>query len=209
MPATTSAIGYPRWREAQQAEHAYWYPAAPMDRQRRRQEERERMAWYAGTLGLPAPELASRSVLELGAGPQGLVTAFPGASGIRRIAVEPMPLEPEDLARYVLAGVALVQCPAESYRGEPVDEVWMTNVLQHVIDPVAVLRTARQHARQRVRLVEWVRVPESVVHPHVITVDLVHEMFADWVLERHLTGRYTTPSWSQEFLAVVYEREEG
>lgn len=201
--AMSTAIGYPRWREAQAAERVYWYPSDPAEHARRRAEEERRLVWYVGLLDLfPPPQL--QSVLELGAGPQGLLTTNVRAE--RRIAVEPMRLDEDDQNRYHAAGVELVQCSAEEYRGEAVDEVWMTNVLQHVLDPAAVLRVARQHARRRVRIFEWVHVPTSVVHPHVITPELLWAAFGDWAVERHLAGRCTTPTWSQEFVASVYAR---
>jgi thiol-disulfide isomerase/thioredoxin len=203
--ALATPIGYPRWREAQAAERSYWYPDDPAEHDRRRAAERAQLTWYAAMLGLDTLDRTTASVLELGAGPQGLVSA-PWCPPVRATAVEPLALSGEDADRYRVRGVPLVQCPAEEYRGEAADEVWMTNVLQHVLDPRAVLRVARQHARHRVRIFEWLHVPESVVHPHVITPELLWDAFGDWAVARHVTGRCTTPTWSQEFVAVVYER---
>jgi len=62
------------------------------------------------------------------------------------------------------------------------DEAWILNCLQHVDDPVAILKNAMTLA-PCVRLFEWIDVPPCPGHPHTITVEMV-----DGVLGQRVSG---------------------
>ena len=195
------------WTQAQRAERDYWCPTDADAWVMRRAAEQEQLALYAGLLGLTPDTVRGRSVLDLGCGPQGLLLTM--APILRRgMAVDPLMFAGQDEARYAAAGIARVVEPAETFRApndERFDEVWCYNVLQHVMDPERVLETARMHA-DRVRVFEWLHVPASIVHPHVITAPLIRNLFTDWRETRRVEGTARAHGWSQQFLAVVFER---
>jgi len=195
------------WTKAQRAERDYWCPTDPDAWIMRRAAEQEQLALYAGLLGLTPHTVQGRSVLDLGCGPQGMLQTM--APFLRRgMAVDPLMFAGQDEARYAAAGITRVIEPAETFRApnaERFDEVWCYNVLQHVMDPERVLETARAHA-DCVRLFEWLQVPASVVHPHVVTAPLIERAFAGWREVRRVHGSARAHGWSQQFLAVVFER---
>lgn len=195
------------WSRAQQAERDYWCPTDADAWVMRRAAEQEQLALYAGLLGVTSETVRGRSVLDLGCGPQGLLLTM--APFLRRgMAVDPLMFAARDEARYAVAGIVRVVEPAETFRApheERFDEVWCYNVLQHVMDPERVLETAQAHAGC-VRLFEWLHVPASVVHPHVITAPLIEGAFRGWREVRRVEGTARAHGWAQQFLAVVYER---
>jgi len=195
------------WTQAQRAEREYWCPTDADAWVMRRAAEQEQLALYAGLLGLTPDRVRGRSVLDLGCGPQGLLLTM--APFLRRgMAVDPLMFAGQDEARYAAAGILRIIEPAETFRApndERFDEVWCYNVLQHVMDPERVLETARMHA-DWVRLFEWLHVPASVVHPHVITVPMIERAFAGWREVRRVHGIARAHGWSQQFLAAVFER---
>jgi len=201
----TAAMEMRRWDRAQQAERGYWYPADAVTLAARRTEERQRQTWYAGLLHIPPRDDQLCSVIELGAGPSGL-TRNRVPDGVRAVAVEPMELDGWDREQYALANVELVRARAEDYHGEPADEVWLINVLQHVEELSTVLAAAQRLALRTVRVFEWVHEPTSVVHLHTIAPRLILDAFAEWHLAYATEGRARTPAWSQEFVAYVFER---
>jgi SAM-dependent methyltransferase len=200
-------IAAAEWTAAQRAERAYWCPTDADAWIMRRAAEREQLALYAGLLGITPDTVAGRSVLDLGCGPAGLTLSY-APHLARTVAVDPLMFAAEDEARYVRAGVARVVEPAETFRapnGERFDEAWLYNVLQHVMEPERVIRTAQAHA-DTVRLFEWLNVPASVVHPHVLTAPRLDAAFAGWRQVRRVEGTARASGWTQQFLAVVYAR---
>lgn len=192
-PAIT-AISDARWAEAQAGELAFWEAAD------RRQLARQLDRVYMQTLGITADTVRGRSVLDLGGGPLPLAALFalPVAS---YTVVDPLPVV-EQLTYPMLRIVA----PAETYFGPPVDEVWGYNVLQHVIDPAAVLRSAKEHGRL-VRWFDWVDTPIEDHHPHSLSADWLREQFDGWRIVSD--QRQAIPvglSYPQSYIAIVAER---
>lgn len=128
---------------------------------------------YAGLMELelrdrggpgPTIDLERKSVLDLGGGPASLLLKTTNAE--RRTVVDPMSLPDWVLERYILAGIAFVPVPAETFRTyQPYTEVWIYNVLQHVRDPRQVIEVAKASA-PILRLFEWIDVPPYEGHPH-------------------------------------------
>lgn len=201
-----TALALSSWDAAQVAERAYWYAADPRTHAERRTEERERQIWYAGLLHIPDENDRARSVIELGAGPAGLTTRRLARHGVRTVAVEPMDLDGWDREQYALADVELVTAKAEDYHGDPTDEVWLVNVLQHVERVDVVLAAAQRLALHTVRLFEWVHEPTSSVHLHTLTPAEIVGAFTGWRMAFGTEGRARTPRWSQQFVAYVFER---
>lgn len=199
------------WETAQVAERAYWYPTGGSDLSSRRAVERELQAWYAGLLFIA--DAKPVTVLEIGAGPQGLLTRY-AASARLKIAVEPMRLTFADAELYAARGVERHEMSIERWHelnpDVVADEVWMTNVLQHVERPEAVTVIARMHAARRVRLFEWVNEPVSVVHLHSLNASDIDAAFPHPWHAVHMTdGRATTAHYAQRFAARIYERRDA
>ncbi|HXE60752.1 MAG TPA: hypothetical protein VN607_08585, partial [Gemmatimonadaceae bacterium] len=194
------------WQEAQAAERGYWYPGGCSELAARRRIERETQGWYAGLLRLA--DAQPTSILEIGAGPQGLLTRY--GAGARKVAVEPLALTFADVDGYARAGATLCQMPIERWhalnRGEHFQEVWMTNVLQHVIHPGLVLWIAAAHALERIRIFEWVDEPVSIVHLHSLRSAEIDEGLHPFRAVHRTEGIDESASHRQAFVAGVYER---
>jgi len=212
MSATALGLAMSPWATAQRHERAYWYPETDALHAERRAEEAARQAWYAGLLFVDLARPAS--VIELGAGPQGLLARTRLMGAARLVAVEPMPLRSDDALRYAAAGAALWAFPVEALEDiypamEQFEEVWMTNLLQHVEDPARVLGIATRLATHRLRLFEWVEEPVSVVHLHTLHADAIGaQLAAAGLTPEYLTEGQATSCgrWSQRFLAGVWRR---
>ena len=86
--------------------------------------------------------------------------------GNKLTVVDPCPYPQWVRQRYRHAGIEQVQMEAEDWRDAAFyDEAWIYNVLQHVIDPEAVIGTARAQART-LRIFEWLETETNVGHPH-------------------------------------------
>jgi hypothetical protein len=129
---------------------------------------------YAAVLGLdlrdrggpgPTINLSGASILDLGGGPTSLLLKTENRGQVSTV-VDPLPVPDWVKARYEAEGIAYLQRAAEGFSdGVRYDEVWIYNVLQHVYDPVEVLKTAARHA-DYIRIFEWVDVPAHEGHPH-------------------------------------------
>lgn len=190
-------ISTERWQVAQQGERDFWTA-----------EDRTRLcaqlnALYVRELQITPEAVMGRAVLDLGGGPfpLGVVLAIPLS---RLTVVDPLstmfqPTDPPHVVRVTL--------PAEDYTGPMADEVWGYNVLQHVIDPGAVLAKARLHATQRVRWFDWVDTPIASHHPHSIKADWLVRDFADagWTIVQDTRGSVMVPHL-QRYVALIAER---
>lgn len=112
------------------------------------------------------------SVLDLGGGPVSMLLKTINVS--RRTVVDPATYPDWVISRYESEGVEYVQENAEDYDGDSYDECWIYNVLQHVVSPEQVIRTAQAHA-DRIRLFEWVNLPAHPGHPHALSAAQLSE----------------------------------
>lgn len=117
---------------------------------------------------LAAPyDLKGKSVLDIGGGPVSLLLKC--VNGGRRVVVDPCEWPAWVLARYQAAGIEFVQAKGEGLDlGCVFDEVWLYNVLQHVQDPMQVIRVTQRHGRV-IRLFEWLDGEVNETHPHILT----------------------------------------
>jgi hypothetical protein len=182
------AISEARWQEAQKGELEFWNGGD------RRALASELHALYARELSLSVVTVAGKSVLDLGAGPFpiGAALALPLHA---YVCIDPIDwnYDPPDTGRVVSR--------AEEYRGPYVDECWGYNVLQHVLDPRAVINVAKAHA-PLVRWFDWIDTPVESHHPHSISADWLLSMFAEWRIVSERRGT----SHSQRYVALVAER---
>lgn len=106
--------------------------------------------------------------------------ALQHCSNFNGVIIEPMPSE--HLAQICKEkGITLVDMPFEDvdetrFQGAPgVVEVWLFNVMQHVIDPAAFIAKVKLVA-DRVRFFEPINEPITAYHPHTYTL----EDFQNW-----------------------------
>jgi hypothetical protein len=100
------------------------------------------------------------------------------------LVIEPMPSE-----NLKLSGLTILQDIAEEAVYEA-DEVWLMNVLQHVIDPHKIVDRAKQQSKV-IRYFEPVNYGTDVCHPW----NLTKEMFEGWFGEVNYYPKNTTAVW--------------
>jgi hypothetical protein len=187
-------IATERWQAAQAAEAAWWTPTPE-----RAAEVAAGHAWLRDLLDIRPETVAGLTVTDLGGGAVPIV-GHPDLALARRVVVDPL----EVTGWPAQDGVHRVVCPAEHYVGAPTDEVWVYNVLQHVLDPAAVVAVAQTHAVTRVRWFEYVETPVHTIHPHTITSAWLLDQFPPtrWQRARCAYGMDETHRW----VAAVWER---
>ncbi len=91
--------------------------------------------------------------------------------------IEPMP---SDILRILTKDlpIAIITAPAEDVVFPEVDEVWIYNVLQHVIDPDVIINKAKEAAKV-IRFFEPVNDGIDVCHLHTFTMDYFKGHFGD------------------------------
>ena len=68
-------------------------------------------------------------------------------------------------------GVEIAATPAENFDDyDSYEEVWLMNVLQHVMSPSKILEKCR--GAKKVRFFEPINLPTDSAHPHTLTADL-------------------------------------
>ena len=159
-PSTTT-----EWQAAQRYEQQYW------DREFNMSMEVQKQRLYARHMGIRSADLCGKSILDIGGGPASFLLQCRNFR--RATVVDPLPAMDATRQRYAQDGINLVQETAESFTClERYDEVWIYNVLQHVIDPQAVLKRAQACARV-LRLWDWLDEPIKEGHIHVIPENIV------------------------------------
>ncbi len=139
--------------------------------------EEAKQITYAHRMGLvnepqagrwPVYDLRGYSVIDLGGGPVSMMLKCVGGNGI---VVDPCPYPQWVADRYAAAEIDYRQEEAEGFRvPDRFSEVWIYNVLQHVVDPEAVIATARA-CGYILRIFEWLETPPSEGHPHTLHAD--------------------------------------
>lgn len=139
--------------------------------------EEAKQITYAHRMGLenvprdghwPVYDLGGRRVIDLGGGPVSMLLKCVNR-GDPCLVVDPLDAPDWVERRYDAADITLIPKPIEEIEDRVAfDEVWIYNVLQHVQDPQRCVEIARELGK-RVRIFEWVNVPVSPGHPHVLT----------------------------------------
>jgi 2-polyprenyl-3-methyl-5-hydroxy-6-metoxy-1,4-benzoquinol methylase len=161
------------WQKAQERERS-WHGNCVNS-----YHEETKQLHYAERMGLeflpeewtyPTLDVQGRSVLDLGGGAYSLLLKC-RRLGPRSAVLDPCVYPPWTDARYAAAGVRVLRVPAETYTpAERWDEVWIYNVLQHVVAPARVIERALAWGRV-VRLYEWIETAVDECHPHRLTRD--------------------------------------
>ena len=81
------------------------------------------------------------------------------------------------LDRYASADIFYTSQMAEAVdiKAKKFNEVWLYNVLQHVQDPIAVLKTAKRLGKS-IRIFEWLDTPPHEGHPNTITKEMIDKV---------------------------------
>ena len=154
--------------------------------------EEAKQLTYAHRMGLvnqpsgghwPVYDLEGKSVLDLGGGPVSMLLKTVNRGNFLAV-VDPCDYPNWVSTRYEEAGIFYYREPAEDFNAfgdgavplKAWDECWIYNVLQHVVDPQAVIAAARRSAKV-LRIFEWVETYTNVGHPHSLHANELN----DWI----------------------------
>ena len=131
---------------------------------------------YFKFLGIDYKGLGSKIILEIG---PGMYPALMYCSNYNGILIEPNHYVELDINVYSKP-INVVRKPAEDFNFGEVDEVWLLNVLQHVIDPELIIKKAKE-AAQIIRFFEPINTPVNDTHLHSFTMDSFLKWFGNYV----------------------------
>jgi hypothetical protein len=166
---------------------------------------------YAALMQMPLDlDFGERRILDIGCGPVSLLLR---AKFHAAFAVDPLDYAAAEAAYRARANIARLMLPAEQFVAvPPVDEVWMYNVLQHVINPRLVLANAAQSALL-IRLFDWLDTTPCDGHPHTITEAMVADtlLTSEWDRLHWDVGSIQSPGTmiAGRYLAAVLVRRRG
>ncbi len=145
------------------------------------QEETKQREMFAPRLGLkdinhdgrwPSYDLEWRSVADIGGGPVSLLLKCFNYS--RAFVIDPCHYPRWVVARYAAARITFLRQPAEQPLYLTVDEVWIYNVLQHVVNPQHIIIEA-QKCCELIRIVEFIDVHTDDKHLHSLSAKELDE----------------------------------
>ena len=116
--------------------------------------------------------LDGKTVLDIGGGPVSLLLKCVNF-GVSTV-IDPLPYPDWIAARYKHAQIFYRQQKGEDIEDGNFDEVWIYNVLQHVVDPEKIIQNARR-AGKIIRLFEWLEIGVAPGHPHNLLEDKMNE----------------------------------
>lgn len=151
-------------------------------------------------------DMRGNSVLDIGGGPVSMTLRCNNA--IRLVVADPIKWPASTQRRYRNYGIQFVRVPGEELPQSLglFEEVWIYNVLQHVNDPLEVIRRASKHLANAgiLRIFEWINIPADKCHPHVLTPELLRDGLQD-LQEVRVTiptiNDYWTPN-AQAFVGI-------
>lgn len=104
---------------------------------------------------------------------------FPALAYCYNIGVGSLIIEPMPSAHLKASGIPVLEAMAEDVVYQA-DEVWLFNVLQHVIDPYAIVERAKKQAKV-IRFFEPIDYGIDECHPWNLTEKMFREWFGDCV----------------------------
>ena len=148
--------------------------------------EEAKQITYAHRMGLvnnpqngqwPVFDLEGQSILDIGGGPVSMLLKTVNG-GDRLTVVDPCEYPAWTNSRYDIKGIRQYPMGGEQYTSkEKYDEVWIYNVLQHVVDPQKIIENAKNSAKS-LRIFEWVYLEPHLGHPHKLLPELLDEWIA-------------------------------
>ncbi len=181
MTTSQAVVSEERWKAAQKSE-AEWWKTTGLGAVNSFHEEFKQHV-YAERMGLEFDEwdridLYGRSILDIGGGPISLLLKT--YNGGRRTVVDPLDMPGWAIDRYASVGIQLAQIAAEDLSESKIlmgyDEVWLYNVLQHVKDPMKIIKNAMKCGKV-VRVFEFLNREPNEGHPHLLTEGMLNEAF--------------------------------
>jgi len=93
------------------------------------------------------------------------------------ICIEPMP---SDILKAIAErkGLEIIAAPVEEINIPKCDEIWLLNVMQHIIDPDLFVEKCKEAAKV-VRYFEPINYPTCVYHPHTFTLEDFQRWFTN------------------------------
>jgi hypothetical protein len=121
-------------------------------------------------------DVQGHSLIDFGGGPASLLLKVVNWSG--RLAVVDPGVYPDWITtRYDCASIDYYREPSETFQTDYIyDEALSYNVLQHVSDPLACVRTMQRSARM-IRFFDWIEYPAELGHPNELHADELDEWF--------------------------------
>jgi hypothetical protein len=164
-----NGISLERWQQAQVAEAKYHKD--PLDKLLSNYKESYRQ--YFKWLGIEH-NLNGKKIIEIGCAN---IPALHFCTNYTGVIIEPLP---SDILQSLVKDmpVTLIKDPAEYVDLSGYDEVWLFNVLQHVIDPKLLVENMKKIAKC-IRYFEPVNMGTCVHHPHGFTMDDFIELFGE------------------------------
>ena len=146
--------------------------------------EEAKQTVYAQLMGLthdqtsyryPAYNTENKKIVDLGGGP---ISMLLKCTNLREgsTVVDPCDYPKWVEERYNHCGITYLKETAENFTGTGFDEVWIYNVLQHVINPKQIIDNARM-AAPKIRIFEWIETEPTLGHPHKLHADELN----DWI----------------------------
>lgn len=138
--------------------------------------EANKQIHYANLMKINIPyDAKNKSIIDFGCGPVSMLLRVENCKNA--VGIEPIDYGENVNKRYQEKKIKILQLPIEEYEQDSnflYNEAWMYNVLQHVIDPVVCLQKINKAAKT-IRIFEWIDMPSSPGHPHVITKQMMIE----------------------------------
>ncbi len=163
---------------------------------------------WLGGLPWPTWDLTGKSVLDVGGGPTSMLLKCSGFN--RATVVDPGRYPTWTKMRYREHGIEVMAVPAEEFEGDGwlYDEAWLYNVLQHTINPEAIVKMMRRKA-QKLRVFEWVEAAQTPGHPHVLEIAQLQEWFGGEGQSHWLGEQYQQLDEPVEGIMRVEQRAWG
>jgi hypothetical protein len=121
---------------------------------------------YASCMGIDFATI-NKNVVDIGGGPVSMLLKC-NNRGPNCAVVDPIVWPQWVQERYEAAHIGLFITEAERFTvAVKYDEVWIYNVLQHVVDPALVIEVAKNCAPV-LRIFEWVDIAPYKGHPHLL-----------------------------------------
>lgn len=141
---------------------------------------------YFYHLGINNNQLWGKRIIEIGC------ADFPALVFCKKynwgLVVEPMPSPIlHQLCRENIETLMLIPQCAEDFDFPAVSEVWLFNVLQHTINPDAIIEKAKAKA-DIIRFFEPINVPTDTCHLHTFTLEYFRDAFCDNAYVKHWPG---------------------
>ncbi len=167
-----------KWTNAQKHEAGYWGNCLGMrawgEFVKQEQYGREMALFDEYGDGRGELDMCGKTVLDVGGGPVSMTLRC--LNSPKLVVADPLDWPPSVLRRYRNYGIKFVRVAGEDLPdGGLFDEVWMYNVLQHVVDPMKVMEKVAMHITPngKFRIFEWLHIPADDCHPHVLTAELL------------------------------------